>query len=126
MQKGLKNGCLKSGNLLVNLEDDAGVGDQDPAKSNNQKPCHLRSSILGHSKRLLTNGFHSNNLYYGDTDSGYIHKKRGVPQLKKVSLVYLLDGKRSKGKNDYGIANIFYVGFLAPKKNIPWSLTITE
>ena len=31
---------MKYGNLIVNLEDDAGVDDQDIAKSIHQYPCH--------------------------------------------------------------------------------------
>ena len=34
---------LKNGNLVVELEDDAGVDDQDLAKSISQMPCHLGS-----------------------------------------------------------------------------------
>ena len=34
---------MKHSNLVVKLEDDAGVDDQDLAKSNNQRPCHLAS-----------------------------------------------------------------------------------
>ena len=46
---------MKKGNLIAELEDDGGVSDHDIAKSKNQKPCHLGSYILGHSKRLMNN-----------------------------------------------------------------------
>ena len=72
---------LKNGNLIVKLEDDEGVDDFDKAKSVNTMPSQFGSNILSHSKRLMNDvfreidGFYSNNTYYGDTDSGYIHKK---------------------------------------------------
>ena len=64
--------AMKKGNLKVKLEDDAGVDDQDLAKSNNQMFFHPGSYILDHSKRLMNNvvikinGFYSNNIYYAD------------------------------------------------------------
>ena len=72
---------LKNGNFLVKLEDNEGVDDFDKAKSVNTMPSHFGSYILSHSKRLMNDvfreidGFYSNNIYYGDTDSGYTHKK---------------------------------------------------
>ena len=72
---------LKNGNFIVKLEDDEGVDDYDKAKSINTMPSHFGSFTLSHSKRLMNDvfreidGFYSNNIYYGDTDSGYIHKK---------------------------------------------------
>ena len=82
---GLKIGGwpMKNGNIIGKLEDDAGIDDQDLAKSINQMPCHLGSYILGQSKRLLSevvreiDGFHSDNINYGNTDSAYILKKTG-------------------------------------------------
>ena len=72
---------LKNANTKVKLEDDKGVDEYDIANSSNQMPCHLGSYTLGHSKRKMNNfireidGFYSNNIYYGDTDSADIHKK---------------------------------------------------
>ena len=78
----LKNGFLsKNGNLLLKLENDGGFVDYDKAQSKNTMPSHFGSLILSHSKRFLNkvfreiDGFYSNCIYYGDTDSGYIHKK---------------------------------------------------
>ena len=73
--------ALKNRILIVKLEDDEGVDDYDEVKSVNTMLSHIGSFILSHSKRLLNkvfheiDGFYSNNIYYGDTDSGYIHKK---------------------------------------------------
>ena len=39
---------MKNGNLINIVEDDAGVDDQDIAKSDSQMPCHLGSYILDH------------------------------------------------------------------------------
>ena len=72
---------LKNGNLLVKLNYDEGVDDYDKARSINTMPSHFRCYILSHSKRLknevfrVKNSFYSICIYYGDTDSGYIHKK---------------------------------------------------
>ena len=48
---------LKNGNLIVGIEFDTGVEDQDLANSNNQMPCDLCNSMIGHSKRLKNNVF---------------------------------------------------------------------
>ena len=51
-------------------------------------PCHLGSYILGHSKRLMNNvfreidGSYSNNSYYRDPDSAYIHEKTLVNVIR--------------------------------------------
>ena len=72
---------LKSGNLIVKLEDDEGVDDYDKAKSINTMPSHFGSYILSHSKRLMNdvikeiNGFYNHIIYYTDTDSLDIHKR---------------------------------------------------
>ena len=46
---------MKKDNLIVELENDAGVDDQDIAKSIKQMHCHPGSYILGHSDRLMIN-----------------------------------------------------------------------
>ena len=108
---------LKNGNLIVKLEDDEGVDNFDKAKSINTRPSHFGSFILSHSKRLMNkvfheiDGFYSNNIYYGDTDSGYIHKKLWSSFVEKGYVGKSL----GKGKNDYGDSGIFYAWCLAPK-----------
>ena len=108
---------LKNGNLIVKLEDDEGIDDYDKAKSINTMPSHFGSNILSHSKRLMNDvfreidGFYSNNIYYGDTDSGYIHNKHWSTLVEKGYVGKSL----GQGKNDYGNSGIFYAWFLAPK-----------
>ena len=54
-----------------------------------QMPCNLFSYTLCHSKRLMNSvireseGFYSNNIYYGDTDDVYIHKKHWSTSVEK-------------------------------------------
>ena len=117
---------LKNGNLIVKLQDDEGVDDFDKAKSVNTMPSHFGSFILSHSKRLMNNvfreidGFYSNCIYYGDTDSGYIHKKHWSTLVEKGFVGKSL----GLGKNDYGNSGIFYAWFLAPK--IKYCLVIDD
>ena len=117
---------LKNGNLIVKLQDDKGVDDYDKAKSINTMPSHFGSNILSHSKRLMNNvfheidGFYSNNIYYGDTDSGDIHKKHWSTLVEKGFVGKSL----GLGKNDYGNSGIFYAWFLAPK--IEYCLVIDD
>ena len=80
---------------------------------------HLGAFVLSNSKRIMNNfihatdGFHSNDDYYTDTDSLYIENKHWN-RLDKAGLV----GKnRLQGKNDYKDGGIFYGLFLAPKIN---------
>ena len=90
-------------------------------------PSHFFGNYaLSHSKRLMNDvfremdGFYSNNIYYGDTDSGYMHKKHWSTLVEKGFV-----GK-SLGlcKNDYGNSGIFYAWFLAPK--IKYCLVIDD
>ena len=80
---------LKNGTLLVKVEDDEGVDDYDKAKSVNMMPSHFGSFILSHSERLMNKVFHEIDrfycycIYYGDTDSGYIHKKHWSSLVEK-------------------------------------------
>ena len=57
-------------------------------------------------------GFYNNYIiYYGDTDSMYLHKKYWSDLIDKGFF-----GKSfGLGKNDYGNSGIFYAWFLAPK-----------
>ena len=104
---------LKNGNFIVKLEDDKGADDFDKAKSINTMPSHFGSFILSHSKRLMNKIFHeidgfcSNNIYYGDTDSGYIHKKHWSTLVDKKMLLNLLD----KAKTIMVIQVYFTLGF---------------
>ena len=110
---------LKNGNSIVKLEDDKSVDDYDKAKSINTMPCHFGSFILSHSTRLMNKvfreivGFYTNFIYYGDTDSGYIHKKHWSTLVENGIVGKSLE----LGKNDYGNSGIFYACFLAPKIN---------
>ena len=57
------------------------------------------------------NGFYNSSLYFGDTDSLYIQKKKW-DGLDKKNLV----GKNLwQGENDYDTGGIFHGLFLAPK-----------
>ena len=80
-------------------------------------PLQLAVFVLSNSKRNMNNfihainGFHTNGVYYTDTDSLYIENKRWG-KLDKTGLV----GKnRLQGENDYGRRAIWYDLFLAPK-----------
>ena len=108
---------LKNCNLIVKLEDDEGVDENDKAKSINTMSSHFGSIILSHSKRILNDvsreidDFYSNNIYYGDTDSGYIQKKHWSTSVDKG----FVGTSPGLGKNDYGDSGNFYAWFLAPK-----------
>ena len=117
---------LKNTNLKIKLEDDEGVDDYDKAKSTNTMPSHFGRYILSHSERSLSEvinqvvGFYNISIYYGDTDSMYIHKKYWSDL---VDIVFF--GKSlCLGKNDYGNSGIFYACFLAPK--IKYCLVIDD
>ena len=66
------------------------------------------------------NGFYSNSIYYGDTDSLYIEKKYW-DVLGKAKLV---EEGLCQGENDYETGGIFYGLYLAPK--IKYCLTIDD
>ena len=108
---------LRNGNLVVKLEDDKGADDFDKPKSIKTMPSQFGSNILSHSKRLMNDvfreidGFYSNNFYYGDTDSGYIHKKHWSTLVEKGYVGKSL----GLGKNDNGNSGIFYAWLLAAK-----------
>ena len=99
------------------MEDDEGVDDYDKAKSINTMPSRFGTFILSHSKRLLNDvfreidGFYSNNIYYGDTDSGYLQKKQWSTLVEKGFVGKYL----GLGKIHYGNSGKFYAWFLAPK-----------
>ena len=111
-------------NYIVQKVDDSGL--EDEVKKLNTMPLHLDAFVLSTSKRIVTNfihavnGFHTNDVYYTDTDSIYNANKRWHI-LNKEGLVgkNLLQGKN----NDKG-GGIFYALFLAPK--IKYCLTINQ
>ena len=83
----------------------------------NTLPLQLAVFILSNSKRILNkfihaiDGFHTNDVFYTDTDSLYIESKHW-DKLDKAGLV----GKNVlQGKNDYKDGGIWYAPFLAPK-----------
>ena len=89
-------------------------------------PADLGAFIFSNSRRIVNkfireiNRFYRNNIYYTDTDSLYIKKKKwGV--LDKANLVR--EGL-CQGKNDYKTGGIFYGLLLAPK--IKYCLTIDD
>ena len=115
---------ITNGNYIVKLKDDEGL--QDEVKKVNTLSLQVAVFILSNSKRIMNNfihaidGFHSNDVYYTDTDSLYIENKHWN-KLKEKNLI----GKNlAQGKNDYGNGGIFYARFLAPK--IKYCLTINE
>ena len=81
-------------------KDDGSDGDNDVK---NTLPFHLGAFILSKSKRVMKNflreinGFYSNSIYYGDTDSLYIEKNYW-DVLDKANLVGI---NFCQGKNDY-------------------------
>ena len=82
--------------------------------------CHLASCILGHSKWLLNivireiDGFYSNNNYYWDTGSAYIHHN----PLSNLADKGFVGKSLGLGNNFFGNAGIIYSWFLAPKIKI--------
>ena len=71
---------LKNGIYLVNVKCHNGVDDKGVSKKVNSQPFQFGSVIILHSKRLMNDvilaldGFKNNKIYYGDTDSVFIHK----------------------------------------------------
>ena len=117
---------LKNGNIMVKIKDKEGVDDGDISKKVKSQPCHLGSLILSHSKRLMNDvilaldGFKNHKIYYGDTDSVYIHNN-DYEILKTKGL----NGKDLyQSKNDYGTGGILFGLFLAPK--IKYCIVIDE
>ena len=109
---------LKNGNYLVNVKDHNGVDDNGVSRKVNSQPFQFGSLILSHSKRLMkdvilaVDGFENNKIYYGDTDSVYIHKNDYNMLIEKG----LVGKDLFQSKNDYGEnAGIVYGFCLAPK-----------
>ena len=70
---------LPNGNYIVKLKKEDGLDGDNDLK--NTLPSHIGAFILSNSERITNNfiseinGFYSNSIYYGDTDSLYIEKK---------------------------------------------------
>ena len=67
-------------------------------------------------------GFYSNNIYYGYTDSAYIHKKHWSTLVEKAFVGESL----GNGKNNYGNAGILNAWFLAARKSVASLITIFD
>ena len=108
---------LMNGNIMVKIKDKEGVVDEGVSKKVSSQPCQLGSFILSHSKRLMNDvisalgGFKSNQIYYGDKDSVYIHND----YYEILKAKGLIGKKLYQYKNDYGKKGILYGFFLAPK-----------
>ena len=79
----MKDYCKRSGiSYIVKMIDDAGL--EDEVKKLNTMPLHLGAFVISNSKRILNNvihannGFHTDDVYYTDTDSLYIEKNIGL------------------------------------------------
>ena len=70
---------ISHGNCIVKMED--GKGLENEVKKVNTMPLHLGSFVLSNSKGNtknfihVINGFYTNGVYYGDTDSLYIENE---------------------------------------------------
>ena len=110
----------------MKIEDDESVDNYDKAKSINTMLSHFGSYILSHSKRIMNEvikeivGFQHNSIYYGDTDSMYIHRKSWSDLVNNGFVGKTL----GLGINECGNSGIFYSWFLAPK--IKYSLVIDD
>ena len=109
---------LKNAFYMARIQDHGGVDDNGISKKIISQPFHFGACILSHSKRLMNHvilaldGFKNNTIYYGDTDSVYIHKDDYNILIEKR----LVGKDLFQSKNDYGDnAGILYGLFLAPK-----------
>ena len=98
---------INHGNYIVKMKDDEGL--EDEVKKVNTLPLLLAVFILSDSKRMMNifihaiDGFHSNDVYYTDTDSLYIENKHW-DKLQNSGLV----GKNLlQSKIDYGVVVFF-------------------
>ena len=109
---------LQNGNFIIKKHIHEGKDDFGIANKINSMPSHLGSYILSHSKRLMNeviiyiNGFYSKNIFYGDTDSIYIHKNEGN---KLVEGGFIIDGLWYY-EDEYGNGGILKALFLEPEK----------
>ena len=81
---------ISLGKYVVKMIDDRGL--EDEVRNLNTMPLHLGAFLLSNSKRTVNNfihainGFHTNGVYYEDTDSLYIENKHWN-NLDKADLV---------------------------------------
>ena len=100
---------------IVEKIDDAGL--EDEVKKLNTKPLDIGSFVLINSKIIMNNfihaidGFHTNDVYYTDTDSLYIENKH----WEKLDKAGLFGKNLLQGKNDYKSGGVFY-GLFLPKR----------
>ena len=101
-------------------------GLEDEVKKLGTVPLHLGAFVLSNSRKIMinfihaTNGFYTNDVYYGDTDSVYIGKKH----REKLDKNGLFGKNLLLCKNDYEVGGMFCGLFLAPK--IKYCLTINK
>ena len=106
---------ISHGNYFVKLIDDAGL--EDEVKKLNTMPLYLGSFVLSNFKRIMNNfiyannRFHTNDLYYEDSDSMYIENKH----WNKLDKACLFGKNLLPSRNYYKDGGIFYGLFLAPK-----------
>ena len=99
---------ISHGKYIVEMIDDAGL--KDEVKKLNTMPLHLGAFVLSNSKRFMNNlihdinGFHTNDVYYTDTDSLDIENKN----WDKLNKTGLAGKNRLQGKNDYKDGGIWY------------------
>ena len=83
------------------MVDDARL--EDEVTKLNTMPLHLGAFVLSNSKRIMNNfihainGFYTNDVYYGDTDSLYTENKH----WHKIDKAGLVGKHLLQGKNDY-------------------------
>ena len=106
---------ISHGNFIVKMIDDKGL--EEEVKGLNTMPLYMGAFVLSNNKRIMNSfihaidGFYTNDVYYGDTDSIYIEKKHR-DKLDKADLV---SKALLQGKNDYKDGGITYRLFLALK-----------
>ena len=89
-------------------------------------PLHMGAFVLGNSRQIMNNfihsinGFHTNDVYYTDTESLFFETKHG----DKLDTAGLVGKELLQGENDYNDGGIFYGLFLAPI--IKYCLTINK
>ena len=106
---------LKNGVFMVKIIEKEVVDDERISKKVISQPCQLGSFILSQSRRLMNDvilaldGFKNNKIYYGDSDSMYIHNDDF-----EISKTKGLIGKNLyQSEIDYGKRGIIYGLFLA-------------
>ena len=106
-------------NIIVKMKDDVGL-QAEVKKKVNTMPLLLGDFVLSNSKRFMNNfihainGFHTNELYYADTDNLCIENKH----WGKLDKAGLFCKNLLQGESDFKDGFIFYGLFLALKKSI--------